>query len=45
MPTGGAVGTVNAVQGDNLLINTDKHEALLPKASFTAQEGKLLLRA
>ena len=40
-PNGGAVGTVKAVQGDNLLISTGTHEALLPKASFTAQEGKL----
>ena len=40
-PNGGAVGTVKAVQGDNLLINTGAHEVLLPKASFTAQDGKL----
>ena len=40
-PTGGAVGTVKAVQGDNLLVNTGAHEVLLPKASFTAQDGKL----
>jgi len=39
---GAPVGTVKAVQGDNLLIATDKHEALLPKASFTPSEGKLL---
>jgi preprotein translocase subunit YajC len=41
-PNGGVVGTVKAVQGDNLLVNTGKHEALLPKASFTANGGKLL---
>jgi preprotein translocase subunit YajC len=40
--SGGAVGTVKAVQGDNLLVNTGKHEALLPKASFSATGGKLL---
>jgi preprotein translocase subunit YajC len=40
-PSGGAVGTVKAVQGDNLLVSTGTHEVLLPKASFTAQEGKL----
>ena len=41
-PNGGAVGSVKAVQGDNLLINTGAHEVLLPKASFTAANGKLL---
>lgn len=41
-PAGGSVGTVKAVQGDNLLINTGTHEVLLPKASFTATGGKLL---
>ena len=40
-PNGGAVGTVETVQGSNLLFITVIHEALLPKASFTAQEGKL----
>ena len=40
--TGAPVGTVTAVQGDNLQIKTDKHEALLPKASFTLNNGKLL---
>jgi preprotein translocase subunit YajC len=41
-PSGGVVGTVASVQGPNLLIKTDKHEALLPKTSFAASEGKLL---
>jgi preprotein translocase subunit YajC len=41
-PNGGAVGTVKAVQGDNLVVTTGTHEALLPKASFTANGGKLL---
>jgi hypothetical protein len=40
--TGAAVGTVGAIQGDNLLIKTDKHETLVPKASFTVNNGKLL---
>lgn len=40
--TGGAVGTVKAIQGTNLLIKTDKHEALLPASSFTVANGKLL---
>jgi preprotein translocase subunit YajC len=37
---GGAVGTVTAIQGDNIQVKTDKHEALLPKASFAVSEGK-----
>jgi preprotein translocase subunit YajC len=39
---GAPVGTVTAIQGDNLQIKTDKHEALLPKASFTVDGNKLL---
>lgn len=40
--SGGAVGTVVRVGGDNVVIRTDKHEVALPKSSFTAHEGKLL---
>ena len=40
--SGGPVGTVTAIQGDNLLVKTDKHEALLAKGSFTPANGKLL---
>jgi hypothetical protein len=40
--SGGPVGTVKAIQGANLLIKTDKHEALLPATSFTVSKGKLL---
>ena len=39
---GGTVGTVKAIQGTNLLVKTDKHEALLPATSFTLANGKLL---
>ena len=39
---GGAVGTVVRVDGDNVVIKTDKHQVALPKTSFTAHEGKLL---
>jgi len=39
---GAPVGTVTAIQGDNLEIKTDRHEALLPKASFTVDGNKLL---
>jgi preprotein translocase subunit YajC len=40
--SGMPVGTVTAVKGDNLLVKTDKHEALLPRSSFTVSKGKLL---
>jgi hypothetical protein len=40
--TGAPVGTVAAIQGDNLQIKTDKHEALVPKSSVTLDNGKLL---
>ena len=40
--TGGAVGTVISVSGDNVVIKTDRHQVALPKTSFTAHEGKLL---
>ena len=39
---GGTVGTVVAMKGDNLLVKTDKHEAQLPKTSFTVDGDKLL---
>ena len=39
---GAPVGTVTAINGDNIQIKTDKHDALLPKSSFTVANGKLL---
>jgi hypothetical protein len=39
---GGTVGTVTAINGDNVQVKTDKHEALLPKTSFRADKGKLV---
>jgi hypothetical protein len=39
---GAPVGTVTAIQGDNIQIKTDRHDALLPKSSFTVANGKLL---
>ena len=39
---GGEVGTVAAVQGDNLVVKTDKHQAALPKSSFTPGPRGLL---
>jgi preprotein translocase subunit YajC len=41
-PSGGLVGTVTKVEGDNLVVKTPKHEVMLPKASFTPASGKLL---
>ena len=38
---GDAVGTVVKVDGNNIVIKTDKHEVALPKTSFTASDGKL----
>ena len=38
---GGAVGTVKSVEGDNILVDTGAHQAMLPKASFTPSQGKL----
>jgi hypothetical protein len=41
-PSGGAVGTVAAINGDNLVLKTSKHEVALPTASFTVDQGKLI---
>jgi hypothetical protein len=40
--SGASVGTVTAIRGENVQVKTDKHEALLPKSSFTLANGKLL---
>lgn len=40
--TGKPVGTVTGIQGDNLLVKTDKYTAALAKNSFTPHNGKLL---
>lgn len=39
---GQPVGTVVGLKGENLLIKTDKHEAQLPRSSFSVSDGKLL---
>ena len=39
-PTGAPVGTVTALSGNNLQVKTDKHEVMLPKASFRLGTGK-----
>lgn len=41
-PSGASVGTVVSVNGQQLVVKTDKHEVQLPATSFTASEGKLL---
>lgn len=40
--SGGLVGTVSSVDGEFLILKTDKHEVRLPVASFTAAEDHLL---
>ena len=40
-PAGEIVGTVAAVQGDTIVIKTDRLEASLPSSSFTTAKGKL----
>lgn len=39
---GGEVGTIVKVEGDQLLLKTDRHEVRLPVSSFTATEGGAL---
>jgi len=36
--SGGEVGTILRVEGDQLILKTDKHEVRLPVSSFTATE-------
>ena len=39
--TGAPVGTVTALNGNNLQVKTDKHEVMLPRSSFSLGNGKL----
>lgn len=39
---GQPVGTVQAVQGTELIVRTDRHEVRLPSSSFTPDKGKLM---
>ncbi len=41
-PSGGSVGTVTAIKGDNLVLKTARHEVQLPMSAFTANQGKLM---
>jgi preprotein translocase subunit YajC len=40
---GGEVGTITSVDGDFVILKTDKHEVRLPKASFTAHQGGFIM--
>lgn len=39
---GGMVGTVTAIDPTTVTLKTDRHEAKLPRSSFTLDQGKLL---
>ena len=40
---GGEVGTISSVDGDYVILKTDKHEVRLPKTSFTAHNGGFIM--
>jgi preprotein translocase subunit YajC len=40
---GGEVGTIASVDGDFIILKTDKHEVRLPKTSFTAHNGGFIM--
>ena len=42
-PAGGEVGTVTKVEGDFVILKTDKHEVRLPKTSFAAANCAFLI--
>jgi hypothetical protein len=41
-PQGGEVGTITSVEGDFVILRTDRHEARLPLSSFTATGDAVL---
>lgn len=41
-PQGGEVGTIVSIDGDHLILRTDRHEIRLPAASFTATDEAVL---
>lgn len=41
--SGGEVGTILRADGDFVILKTDKHEARLPKTSFTAHNGGFIM--
>ncbi len=42
-PDGGAVGTITAIEGDNVVLRTDRHEVRLPASSFAVTEEAALI--
>jgi preprotein translocase subunit YajC len=40
---GGEVGTITSVDGEFVIVKTDRHEVRLPKASFTAHNGGFIM--
>lgn len=40
---GGDVGTIARVDGDHVIVKTDRHEVRLPQTSFTAHQGHFLM--
>jgi hypothetical protein len=40
---GGEVGTIASIDGDYVILKTDKHEVRLPKTSFTAHDGGFIM--
>jgi hypothetical protein len=42
-PDGGAVGTITALEGDNVVLRTDRHEVRLPASSFAVTEEAALI--
>jgi hypothetical protein len=42
-PKGGEVGTVSEVDGQFVILKTDKHEARLPLSSLSAREGGFVM--
>lgn len=41
--SGGEVGTITAVNGDNVTLRTDRHEIALPASSLTATDQAVLI--
>lgn len=42
-PAGGFVGTITKVEGDNVILKTDKHEVALPSTSFAKGDSGYLM--
>ena len=42
-PQGGEVGTITSIEGDVVVVRTDRHEARLAAASFATAEDRVLI--